>query len=80
MSPELQLAQLTAGTAKVLSEKEFLEKLRLGRPLRIKLGVDPTAPDLHLGHAVALEKLRQFQLLGHQVKYLLFVWLYIEYQ
>ena len=66
MSPEQQLAQLTAGTAKVLSEKELLEKLRLGRPLRIKLGVDPTAPDIHLGHTVALEKLRQFQLLGHQ--------------
>lgn len=66
MSPEQQLAQLTAGTAKVLSEKELLEKLRLGRPLRIKFGVDPTAPDIHLGHTVALEKLRQFQLLGHQ--------------
>ncbi len=66
MSPEQQLAQLTAGTAKVLSEKELLEKLRLGRPLRIKLGVDPTAPDIHLGHTVVLEKLRQFQLLGHQ--------------
>lgn len=66
MSPEQQLSQLTAGTAKVLSEKELLEKLRLGRPLRIKLGVDPTAPDIHLGHTVALEKLRQFQLLGHQ--------------
>lgn len=66
MSPEQQLAQLTAGTARVLSEKELLEKLRLGRPLRIKLGVDPTAPDIHLGHTVALEKLRQFQLLGHQ--------------
>ncbi len=70
MSPEQQLAQLTAGTAKVLSEKELLEKLRdsekYGRPLRIKLGVDPTAPDIHLGHTVALEKLRQFQLLGHQ--------------
>ena len=66
MSPEQQLAQLTAGTAKVLSEKELLDKLRLGRPLRIKLGVDPTAPDIHLGHTVALEKLRQFQLLGHQ--------------
>ena len=66
MSPEHQLAQLTAGTAKVLSEKELLEKLRLGRPLRIKLGVDPTAPDIHLGHTVALEKLRQVQLLGHQ--------------
>jgi tyrosyl-tRNA synthetase len=66
VSPEEQLAHLTAGTAKVLSEKELLEKLRLGRPLRIKLGVDPTAPDIHLGHTVALEKLRQFQLLGHQ--------------
>jgi len=66
MSPEEQLTQLTAGTAKVLSEKELLEKLRLGRPLRIKLGVDPTAPDIHLGHTVALEKLREFQLLGHQ--------------
>lgn len=66
MTPEEQLQILTAGTAKVLSEKELLEKLRLGRPLRIKLGVDPTAPDIHLGHTVALEKLRQFQLLGHQ--------------
>ena len=66
MTPEHQLAQLTAGTAKVLSATELLEKLRLGRPLRIKLGVDPTAPDIHLGHTVALEKLRQFQLLGHQ--------------
>lgn len=66
MTPEQQLTQLTAGTAKVLSEKELLEKLRLGRPLRVKLGVDPTAPDIHFGHTVALEKLRQFQLLGHQ--------------
>lgn len=66
MTPEEQLQILTAGTAKVLSEKELLEKLRLGRPLRIKLGVDPTAPDIHLGHTVALEKLRQFQTLGHQ--------------
>ena len=66
MSPEQQLAYLTAGAAKVLSEKELLEKLRLGRPLRIKLGVDPTAPDIHFGHTVALEKLRQFQELGHQ--------------
>jgi tyrosyl-tRNA synthetase len=66
MSPEQQLAQLTTGAAKVLSERELLEKLRLGRPLRVKLGVDPTAPDIHFGHTVALEKLRQFQLLGHQ--------------
>lgn len=66
MSPEQQLTILTTGAAKVLSEKELLEKLRLGRPLRIKLGVDPTAPDIHFGHTVALEKLRQFQELGHQ--------------
>ncbi len=66
MTPEAQLEILTAGTAKVLSEKELLEKLRLGRPLRIKLGVDPTAPDIHFGHTVPLEKLRQFQELGHQ--------------
>ena len=57
---------LTTGTAKVISEKELKEKLELGRPLRIKLGVDPTAPDIHLGHTVAIEKLRQFQELGHQ--------------
>ncbi|MDA8991983.1 tyrosine--tRNA ligase, partial [Akkermansiaceae bacterium] len=60
------LAQLVGGTAKVLSEKELAEKLKEGRPLRIKLGVDPTAPDIHLGHTVPLEKLRQFQKLGHQ--------------
>ena len=64
LSEQLQL--LTAGTAKVLSEKELADKLALGKPLRVKLGVDPTAPDIHLGHTVALEKLRQFQLLGHQ--------------
>lgn len=60
------LDALTTGTAKVLSEKELKEKLESGRPLRVKLGVDPTAPDIHLGHTVAIEKLRQFQQLGHQ--------------
>jgi tyrosyl-tRNA synthetase len=63
---EQALEILTAGTAKVLSPKELKAKLELGRPLRIKLGVDPTAPDIHLGHTVAIEKLRQFQELGHQ--------------
>ncbi len=67
MTPEEQLAILTAGTAKVLSEKELLEKLRLGRPLRVKLGLDPTTPDIHLGHTVVFEKMRQFQELGHQI-------------
>ncbi len=66
MSPDQQLTHLTTGAAKVLSEKELLEKLKLGRPLRIKLGVDPTAPDIHFGHTVVIEKLRQFQELGHQ--------------
>lgn len=67
MTPEDQLKLLTAGTAKVLSEKELLEKLKLGRPLRIKLGLDPTTPDIHLGHTVVFEKMRQFQELGHQI-------------
>jgi len=59
------LKKISAGTAKVLNEKELVEKLELDRPLRVKLGVDPTAPDIHLGHTVAMEKLRQFQELGH---------------
>ncbi|MCF6314067.1 MAG: tyrosine--tRNA ligase [Verrucomicrobiales bacterium] len=60
-----QLETLMHGTAQVLSEKELLKKLERGKPLRAKLGVDPTAPDLHLGHSVPLEKLRQFQEFGH---------------
>ena len=65
-SPEKQLELLKRGAAQILSEPELLEKLRLGRPLNVKLGVDPTAPDIHLGFTVALQKLRQFQDLGHQ--------------
>ncbi len=56
-----------AGTATVIGKEELKERLALGRPLRVKLGVDPTAPDIHLGHTVPLEKLRQFQELGHDV-------------
>lgn len=66
MTPEEQLDLLMRGTAKVLNPSELLERLKSGRPLRVKLGVDPTAPDIHLGHTVAIEKLRQFQMLGHQ--------------
>jgi len=66
LSLDEQLKILTAGTAKVQPEKELVDKLKEGRPLRIKLGVDPTAPDIHFGHTVVLEKLRQFQELGHQ--------------
>ena len=63
---EEQHAVLCQGTERVLPEGELLRKLREGRPLRVKLGVDPTSPDLHLGHTIALGKLRQFQDLGHQ--------------
>ncbi len=66
MTPEEQLSILMRGAANVISEKELLEKLKRSTPLRAKLGVDPTAPDIHLGHTVPLEKLRQFQELGHQ--------------
>lgn len=65
-SPAEQLQILVRGTARVLGEAELLKKLERGVPLRAKLGVDPTSPDLHLGHSVVLEKLRQFQELGHQ--------------
>ncbi|MGB0154499.1 MAG: tyrosine--tRNA ligase [Verrucomicrobiales bacterium] len=65
-SPAEQLEILTRGVTNILSEKELLKKLERGEPLRAKLGVDPTSPDLHLGHSVVLEKLRQFQELGHQ--------------
>jgi len=68
---EVQLARLERGTAEIISRDDLREKitrsLREGRPLRIKLGLDPTAPHIHLGFAVVLRKLRQFQDLGHQV-------------
>lgn len=59
------LAALTRGTEHVHSKEELAKKLALGRPLRVKFGVDPTAPDIHLGHTVPLLKLRAFQDLGH---------------
>src|SRR6201987_1487257 len=66
MQPEEALAFLKQGAAQIISEDELRNKLALGRPLRVKLGVDPTASDIHLGHTVVLRKLRQFQDLGHQ--------------
>lgn len=65
------LAELLRGVDEVLPEEELVAKLKLGRPLRIKLGADPTAPDIHLGHTVILNKLRQFQQLGHEVTFLI---------
>src|ERR1700704_6119874 len=66
MQPDEALAALKQGAAQIISERELGEKLALGRPLRVKLGVDPTSADIHLGHTIVLRKLRQFQDLGHQ--------------
>lgn len=65
------LEQIKRGCEELLIEAELVEKLKSRRPLRIKAGFDPTAPDLHLGHTVLLNKLRQFQELGHQVIFLI---------
>jgi tyrosyl-tRNA synthetase len=62
-----QAARLSAGAVEVLPEGQLADQLAAGRPLRVKLGIDPTAPDIHLGHVVVLEKLRQFQDAGHVV-------------
>ncbi len=66
-----QLAVIKRGADELLIEAQLIEKLKKGRPLRIKAGFDPTAPDLHLGHTVLINKLRQFQELGHQVLFLI---------
>lgn len=65
------LAEIKRGTEEILLESDLLEKLKEGRPLKIKLGADPTAPDIHLGHTVILNKLRLFQELGHEVIFLI---------
>src|SRR5204862_258783 len=65
------LAELCRGAEEILVESELAARLALGRPLRVKAGFDPTAPDLHLGHTVLLNKMRQFQDLGHQVIFLI---------
>lgn len=64
---ETALAEIKRGAEEILVEDELIAKLKEGRPLRIKLGMDPTAPDIHLGHTVILNKLRTFQDLGHEV-------------
>jgi tyrosyl-tRNA synthetase len=68
---ESQLALIKRGAEELLVETELVEKLKSGRPLRIKAGFDPTAPDLHLGHTVLINKLRHFQELGHHVMFLI---------
>lgn len=68
---EEALSIIKRGSEEILLEDELVEKLKTGRPLRIKAGFDPTAPDLHLGHTVLINKLRQFQDLGHEVMFLI---------
>ena len=70
-SVEEQLALIKRGADELLVEAELITKLKRGQPLRIKAGFDPTAPDLHLGHTVLINKLRQFQDFGHQVIFLI---------
>jgi tyrosyl-tRNA synthetase len=65
------LELIKRGADELLVESELVEKLKSGRPLRVKAGFDPTAPDLHLGHTVLINKLRHFQELGHQVLFLI---------
>lgn len=68
---EATIEQIRRGAEEILVEEDLVEKLKEGRPLRIKAGFDPTAPDLHLGHTVLINKLRQFQDLGHEVIFLI---------
>jgi len=70
-SLEAQLEVIRRGCDELLIESELVERLKTGRPLRVKAGFDPTAPDLHLGHTVLISKLRQFQELGHHVVFLI---------
>lgn len=70
-SPEEQVRELKRGTVDFLTEAELEAKLKKGRPLNIKAGFDPTAPDLHLGHTVVLQKMRRFQQLGHHIQFLI---------
>jgi tyrosyl-tRNA synthetase len=68
---ETQLGIIKRGAVEILPEEELIAKLKRGRPLRIKAGFDPTAPDLHLGHTVLIQKMKQFQELGHEVIFLI---------
>ncbi len=70
MTPQEQVELIRRGADELLIETELLDKLKSGRPLKVKAGFDPTAPDLHLGHTVLLNKLKQLQDLGHQVVFL----------
>lgn len=68
---DAQMAKIRRGTAEIINEDELRQKLAKGKPLRVKVGFDPTAPDLHLGHTVVMHKMRHFQELGHDVIFLI---------
>src|SRR5512133_2496912 len=67
VTPDQQIAYLRKGFVDLIREEDLKERLALGRPLRVKVGFDPTAPDLHLGHTVLVRKMKHFQDLGHTV-------------
>jgi tyrosyl-tRNA synthetase len=71
LPPARQIDELRRGAAELLTEPDLLRKLERGKPLRVKAGFDPTAPDLHLGHTVLINKMRQFQRLGHEAIFLI---------
>src|SRR5260221_8951472 len=71
MSITESLALIRRGAEEILLEDDLIERLKTGRPLRVKAGFDPTAPDLHLGHTVLLNKMRQLQDLGHEILFLI---------
>jgi tyrosyl-tRNA synthetase len=70
-APDAQLEVIRRGCDELLIEAELVDRLRRGKPLRVKAGFDPTAPDLHLGHTVLINKLRQLQELGHHILFLI---------
>jgi len=71
MTHPTDLEEIRRGAVELLVEEDLVRKLARGKPLRVKAGFDPTAPDLHLGHSVLLNKMRQFQDLGHHVMFLI---------
>ena len=71
MDPKNQIEIIKQGVDEIIGENDLIEKLKQGKKLTVKVGFDPTAPDLHLGHTVILRKMRQFQDLGHKVIFLI---------
>ena len=73
--PKIQIdnimAELRRGVEEIIPEEELIARVNGGRPLRVKVGFDPTAPDLHLGHTVVVNKMRQFQEFGHEIIFLI---------